>query len=781
MKKIISILLACLCAISTFSATSAALAAGSSYETQLISAGFPASYASKLADIKEQYPNWDFQPMFVGVDLDEAVAQERTPHDQQRIQMISANNSKDYYCTCSDCYKNGKFVVWEGSTWVSASEKAVKYYMDPLNFLDEKYIFQFETTSYNSAQTTAGIESVIKNTWMYNSLIKYKDSNGNTRTYTSSTYPNGVKYSQAILDAAKSSGLSAYYLASRIVQEVGGKTNSAGGASGTNSTYPGIYNYYNIGANSGYLDGLRWAASSAGYTTNTDARLRSEPTTSSTHIVTVPEGTNVNILSTTDVQDDGYKWHRITVTVDSKSYTGYMRSDLIEYNETDKYNRPWTNPYLSIVNGAKYISNNFSEDQNIGYLQKFNVNPESPNMYSHEYMSNVQAPSSEATNTYKAYLNANLLSAPKTFIIPVFSDNLGVPYGYDITGTGNDGSLLYLDWKDAVNADGYRVYIVSGDKEYLKGDVTDSQFKFTDLTPGWNYTVMVVAYNDRNSVSSKTTICAAPATMDGVTAKQSGDKLSISWPKETCTGYVVQWSTDSSFKNVAGTKYISSPSTTSCVADVSKWENYYVRVRAYKTYNGMTAYGDFSKAVKATILPGAVTGFDIIGTGNKGSLLYLDWEGQSNTDGYRVYIISGDKEYLKGTTKDSQFKFTDLTPGWNYNVMVVAYNENGSTSSKTTICAAPVTMTENDFSAKASGNKLNISWDKQTCTGYVVQWSMDSTFTRIAGTKYVDGAWNTSYSVTASNPQNYYVRVRAYKTYNGMTAYGDFSSAEKAK
>ena len=37
-----------------------------------------------------------------------------------------------------------------------------------------------------------------------------------------------------------------------------------------------------------------------------------------------------------------------------------------------------------------------------------------------------------------------------------------------------------------------QVYIVSGDKEYLKGDVQDSKFTFTDFTPSWEYTVKVV-------------------------------------------------------------------------------------------------------------------------------------------------------------------------------------------------------------------------------------------------------------------------------------------------
>ncbi|MCD7796287.1 MAG: hypothetical protein LUG95_01290 [Clostridiales bacterium] len=56
------------------------------------------------------------------------------------------------YCSCSSCYVNSSYAVQEGSSWVSASETAVKYYMDPRNWLDEKHIFQFESTSYDGTQ-----------------------------------------------------------------------------------------------------------------------------------------------------------------------------------------------------------------------------------------------------------------------------------------------------------------------------------------------------------------------------------------------------------------------------------------------------------------------------------------------------------------------------------------------------------------------------------------------------------------------------------------------------
>ena len=89
----------------------------------------------------------------------------------------------------------------------------------------------------------------------------------------------------------------------------------------------------------------------------------------------------------------------------------------VENPDGRPWKRPWTNPFISIYNGAKYIANNFSKTQNTGYLQKFNVNPASSNMYGHEYMANVQAAASEALNTYNAYSSAGLLSTEKTFLI----------------------------------------------------------------------------------------------------------------------------------------------------------------------------------------------------------------------------------------------------------------------------------------------------------------------------------------------------------------------------
>ena len=94
--------------------------------------------------------------------------------------------------------KNGNYVIREASNWVSASKTAVEYYMDPRNFLDEKQIFQFESTSYDGTQTKEGVEAILDGTWMHDSLIKYLTTGQSQKTYDSTT-----KYSDVIMKAAQ--------------------------------------------------------------------------------------------------------------------------------------------------------------------------------------------------------------------------------------------------------------------------------------------------------------------------------------------------------------------------------------------------------------------------------------------------------------------------------------------------------------------------------------------------------------------------------------------------
>ena len=790
MKKITSLFLSLILSLSTLLSAPFVFGADS-FEQQLLNAGFTSQYIAPLVELHEKYPNWEFKPLITGVNWSTAVANERTPHSQQLIQMTSSNSSKGYYCTCSSCYKNGNYVIQEGSSWVSASQSAVEYYMNPINFLSEKYIFQFESTAYDSSQTVSGVETILKGTWMYNSKIVYKDSNGTSHTYVNSKYPNGITYSQTIIEAAKVSGLSAYYIASKIVQEVGGSTNSAIGASGTNSTYPGIYNYYNIGAYTGGLDGLKWASQGAsGYFTNCNANLRKSATTSSDKLVLLPEGTQVTYISTTGVQSDGYKWYKVSVKYNGTNYTGYLRSDLVDYSSSDKYSRPWKNPFDSIYHGAKYIAANFSDTQFTGYLQKFNVNPDSgDSMYSHEYMANVQAAVSESTNTYNAYVSANLLSAKKTFIIPVFKNmpnEIAKVTGLYTAGRGDDGARIRIAWDTVAGADSYNIYQKIDGQFKLIGNTTSSDYNVTGLTPGWEYYFKVAAVIDGKvgELSDELHTAAACATVETVSAESAGtNSILLKWEPIASHGYYIEWSTDPTFSTgVQGLNVVGSNASSQTINVSGNAKDYYVRIRAWRNWDLQPIYGNFSDPIRTPEgVPYKVFGIETVGRGDNGTRIRLSWNSQVGADGYNIYCYTNGAYKLVGSSDTNEYNVTGLNPGWEYSFKVSAVKDGkeGELSDEHNTAASPATI--DNYSAKACGtNSIYVEWDSVACHGYYIEWSTDSTFTTGVNNTYIISSSATDCTLTvSSNPSSYYIRIRSLRNWNGGYLYGSFSQVIK--
>ncbi len=84
----------------------------------------------------------------------------------------------------------------------------------------------------------------------------------------------------------------------------------------------------------------------------------------------------------------------------------------------EDYKRPWNTRARSIYGGAKNLSEKFiSKGQNTLYFQKFNVVNEENTLYSHQYMSNIQAASSESSRLQLAYLGDDEVL---TFRIPFY-------------------------------------------------------------------------------------------------------------------------------------------------------------------------------------------------------------------------------------------------------------------------------------------------------------------------------------------------------------------------
>lgn len=184
-----------------------------------------------INELKKSHPNWTFTILYTGLDWTTVIYNETEAH--HRRSLVQNSNSA---WVCETCGNN----VYDNGSWYCASKAAVAYYMDVRNWLNEDYIFAFETLSYDkSTQTIDGVNKILAGTFMDVGNISYIDTEGNSQTIEKS-------YAQIIMECANDYGISPYHLASRLKQEQG-KGKSAL-ISGTYTGFTGYYNYFNISA-----------------------------------------------------------------------------------------------------------------------------------------------------------------------------------------------------------------------------------------------------------------------------------------------------------------------------------------------------------------------------------------------------------------------------------------------------------------------------------------------------------------------------------------------------
>ena len=91
----------------------------------------------------------------------------------------------------------------------------------------------------------------------------------------------------------------------------------------------------------------------------------------------------------------------------------------------------WDSMQKGIEGGISFIRQNYlDENQNTLYLNKFDVNPNSPGgFYTHQYMQNLSAAYSEARTFRSAYVDTGTLDNTIKFIIPVYENMPTQPAG----------------------------------------------------------------------------------------------------------------------------------------------------------------------------------------------------------------------------------------------------------------------------------------------------------------------------------------------------------------
>lgn len=213
---------------------------------EITTSGFSDTYVDYICSLKESHSNWIFKPIKVGVSFKDAVNAE-SACGLSLIQDTTLHNEWgwiDKSCTS----KEGSFVA--------ASQKGVAYAMDPRNFINEKYIFQFESLKY---------ESNLESDYIKASKNMLKDAD--FYTYHSN---KGINIAEAANTGGKAKNVNPVSLSSRMKNELGTGTTErdlySGVWTGSNNAYYGYYNFYNIGVSGSCIKtdgrnvcGLRYA------------------------------------------------------------------------------------------------------------------------------------------------------------------------------------------------------------------------------------------------------------------------------------------------------------------------------------------------------------------------------------------------------------------------------------------------------------------------------------------------------------------------------------------
>lgn len=137
------------------------------------------------------------------------------------------------------------------------------------------------------------------------------------------------------------------------------------------------------------------------------------------------------------------------------SASGSTNEQVITNGLNYAQNNGWDNAYASILGGANVISANYiKKGQDTLYLQKFNVSTTASNpVYTHQYMQNIAAPTSEALSMKKLYESAGALENTFVFKIPVYENMPASPCPMPTSSTnvvlqvpaGYDASTIYVD------------------------------------------------------------------------------------------------------------------------------------------------------------------------------------------------------------------------------------------------------------------------------------------------------------------------------------------------
>lgn len=414
------------------------------------------------------------------------------------------------------------------SGYACASKDIVMYFADPRNFLTESGIFQFIEMSYNSSiHTKAGVESIIKGSFMDKTV---NVGEGQTVETPVKAKQNGqfimISPGTTNSEVASTLGVSKFKVTDSKGKTINNSSKSATGYKFTNTEYDTSYTMIVLGdvngdgeikatdyariksyiMNESILENIQKMSADV----NGDGEIRATDYARIKNYIM--NNTPITVQSVTKVENEKMSYADIIIKAAEESgispysiaikifqevgrngsnsvtgtypgYEGYYNffnfgaydgGNAIENGLKYAKEKGWNSQYRSIVEGAKLMADSYiSVGQNTAYFYKFDVIDDGKNgTFWHQYMTNIQDPSSQATTLYNTYAKNDMLDLSLNFIIPVYNDMPGVcgkpngidanaPDSYYVNGTGvnlrnepttDSGSIGTLSMNEIVTA-----------------------------------------------------------------------------------------------------------------------------------------------------------------------------------------------------------------------------------------------------------------------------------------------------------------------------------------
>lgn len=387
-----------------------------------IDAAFPESYRAELKALLKAHPKWKFQAYYTGLTWESAFTKDNEMYPTRNLtyykDVSGLGITKEWYSTTVEGaynWANNAWQPYDSGTWYQSSEKAVRFCMDPRNFLTETQIFQFLDGSASIGNTEAESIAIIKKLLDSKSadFAFWKKPAAETGIYTEREIenPEYIEYLKRKEEEESSSE-----------SESGESESSGESKSEEKPTESEVIPPETIIVKDPWT--YAEALGKICYTLNVNesmilSRLLQE------------QGVGNSVLISGTRQFTVTKGDDKGKTVDGGYYqyfnigaSGNSMDEIINNGLTEAYNGGWDTRYKALYGGISAYKNKYiDQGQSNLYMQKFNVNSSTPSrVFWYQYMQNVTAPQTECLTLRSSMVTNGMLDSGFTFLIPVFKD-----------------------------------------------------------------------------------------------------------------------------------------------------------------------------------------------------------------------------------------------------------------------------------------------------------------------------------------------------------------------